>query len=131
MSEMGKRFALGAAHAVENSLASVTKDFESGVGAFFSGGHAETHSVKPTEIQMNESSQNVTQERTSEGQIIANQDVNGTPAYLVATENAHGEPEKVLIGKGNTDFQVGQDVVMSWGKDGQLLGMEEQREYGL
>lgn len=131
MSEMGKRFALGAAHTVENTLASVTKDFDSGVGAFFSGGHAETHGVKNTEIQMNEPSQSVNQERTAEGQIVANQDVNGTPAYLVATENAHGEPEKILIGKGDTDFQVGQDVVLSWGKDGQLTGMEEQREYGL
>lgn len=131
MSEMGKRFALGAAHTVENVLASVTKDFDSGVGAFISGGHAETHDVKNTEIQINEPSQSINQERTSEGQIIANQDVNGTPAYLVATENAQGEPEKILIGKGETDFQVGQDVVLSWGKDGQLTGMEEQREYGL
>lgn len=53
------------------------------------------------------------------------------PPYLVQTENAKGEPEKVLIEKGKTDFPVGQDVTLSWGKDGQLTGMEEQHDYGI
>lgn len=131
MSELGKKV-FGAAQAVENTLASTVKDFESGIGAFISGGNAHTHEPEPVrEPQLTEPTKEASQERTAAGQIVANQDVNGTPAYLVQTENAQGEPEKVLIEKGKTDFQVGQDVTLSWGKDGQLSGMEEQRDYGL
>lgn len=132
MSEVGKNV-FGAAQAVENALASTVKDFESGVGAFFNGGNGRTHEPEPVrETQLTEPTKEASQERTAPGQIVANQDVNGTPAYLVQTENAKGEPEKVLVEKGKDDsFQVGQDVTMSWGKDGQLKGMEEQRDYGI
>ena len=131
MSELGKKV-FGAAQAVENTLASTVKDFESGVGAFFSGGNAHTHEPESVrEPQLTEPTKEAGQERSAPGQIVANQDVNGTPAYLVQTENAQGEPERILVEKGKTDFQVGQDVTLSWGKDGQLAGMEEQRDYGL
>lgn len=132
MSEVGKKV-FGAAQAVENAMAATVKDFESGVGAFFTGGNARNHESEPVrEPQMTEPNKEASEERTASGQIVANQDVNGTPAYLVQTENAKGEPEKILVEKGKDDtFQVGQDVTMSWGKDGQLTGMEEQRDYGI
>ena len=80
------------------------KDFESGVGAFFNGGNGRTHEPEPVrETQLTEPTKEASQERTAHGQIVANQDVNGTPAYLVQTENAKGEPEKVLVEKGKDD----------------------------
>lgn len=45
MSELGKKIT-GAMMVVENSLAAEVRDFESGIGAFFSGGHAKTHEVE-------------------------------------------------------------------------------------
>ena len=36
-----------AAQVVENTMSAFAKDFESGVGAFFSGGHAKTHEPEP------------------------------------------------------------------------------------
>ena len=44
MSEAGKKI-IGAMQTVENSLAATVRDFESGIGSFFSGGHAKTHEV--------------------------------------------------------------------------------------
>ena len=132
MSEVGKKI-FGAARVVENALASTVNDFESGVGAFLSGGNGRTHEPAPVrEMQLTEPTTEVSQERTALGQIVANQDVDGTPAYLVQTENAKGEPEKVLFKQGKNDsFEVGQEVTMSWDKEGQLNGMEEQRDYGI
>lgn len=46
MSEVGRKIS-SAAQVVENSLAAAVKDLESGIGSFFSGGHAHTHEAAP------------------------------------------------------------------------------------
>jgi hypothetical protein len=59
MSELGKKV-FGAAQAVENTLASTVKDFESGIGAFISGGNA--HEPEPVrETQLNEPAKEASQ----------------------------------------------------------------------
>ena len=132
MSEIGRKIS-GAAQVVEKTLVSEIRDFESGIASFISGGDARTHAPEPVrEPRFSEPEHgSESQERTAAGQIVANQDVNGTPAYLVQTENAKGEPERIFVEKGETNFSIGQDVILGWGKDGQLNSMEEQRDYGL
>jgi len=82
MSELRKQV-FGAALAVENAFAATLKDFDSGVGSFFSGGEARTHEPK----------------QVHDWQL---------------------EPKK----------EASQEP-LSWGNDGQLTGMEEQRDYGI
>jgi len=106
MSEFGKK-ASRAAEAVENTLAAVVKDMESGLGTFFSGGNAITHEPEPL--------REARQERDSTGgQIIANQQIDGKDYYLVQTENPAGQSERVLFEKNGTNYQPGQDVVVKW-----------------
>ena len=65
MSELGKKV-FGATQAVENTLASTVKDFESGVGAFISGGNAHTHEPEPVrEPQFTEPAKEASQERSA------------------------------------------------------------------
>jgi len=68
MSETGKNL-YKASQVVENSLAAVTKDFESGVASFFSGGNAKTHEPEPVkESQSSEQKQGQEQEVTTSSQ---------------------------------------------------------------
>lgn len=130
MSEIGKAVVNGV-KTVENTLASIAKDLESGVGSFFSGSEARSHTPEAVREPTLANEQSAGQERWAHGQVIDVQDVNGKPSYLVQTENAKGEPEQIFIEKGHTSFEVGQDLTLGWGKDGQLMSMEEERGYGI
>lgn len=115
MSEAGKKI-ISAAQVVENSLAAAVRDLESGIGSFFSGSHAKTH--EPAPVRESSSQEREKQGDTfSQGQIIASQDIGGTPYYLVQTENPKGGPEKVLFEKGDTNYQAGTDVSVKWGTE--------------
>lgn len=107
-----------AAQVVENTMAAFAKDFESGVGAFFSGGHAKTHEPEPVKESQGEKEKE--QDATSAGKIVASQNVDGKDCYLVQTENpTSGKPESVLFEKGDTNYQHGADVTVTWGNEGQ------------
>jgi hypothetical protein len=118
MSETGKNL-YKASQVVENTLAAFTKDFESGVGAFFSGGNAKTHEAEPVKESQSEQKQGQEQDVTTAGKIVASQNVDGKDLYLVQTENPGGKPESVLFEKGGTNYQHGADVTVSWGGEGQ------------
>lgn len=134
MSETGKKI-LSAAQVVENSLAASVKDLESGIGAFFSGSDAKTH--RPQEVQEQASVPAPEREPGRDitpGQIIANQDVGGKQFYLVETQTPNGGQERSLFEKGDTNYQAGTDVNVSWGDEGRptsaKVGKDAEMSWG-
>lgn len=113
MSEVGKKIH-SAAQVVENSLAATVKDLESGIGSFFSGGHAKTHEAEPVREAGQDQEREQQQPDSTAGRIVANQQVGGKDYYLVQTENPAGQSERVLFEKGGTNYQAGQDVMVKW-----------------
>lgn len=129
MSEIGKKI-LGAAQVVENSLAASVRDFESGIGAFLSGGDAKTN--RPQEVQEQAPTREQEPSRDSTpGQIVANQEIGGKPFYLVQTQNQQGQQENVLFEKGSTNYQAGTDVNVSWGDEGRPTGAKVGKDVEL
>jgi len=112
-----KRKAAQLGQVVENTLAATVKDVESGIAAFFTGGHARTHEPEPVKESHAPAEQAQGQDVTTSGTIVASQDMNGTPCYLVEAENPQGQKEKILFEKGDTNYQHGSTVSIKWGDE--------------
>lgn len=126
MNDVTRKIA-SAAQAVENTLAATVKDIESGIGSFFSGGHARTHEPEPVHEpkQEQERGQQAAPDTTA-GQIVANQQMNGKDYYLVQTENQAGQPERALFEKNGTNYEPGQDVIVKW-NDGKPASAQAEK----
>lgn len=129
MNQLGPKI-VGAARAVEATMGAITKDVSSGMGSFLSGERAHTHEVAAVGESRGAGQQSdAITDRSSSGQVIANQIVDGRPAFLIQTQNEQGQPHNVLLEKGDRDWAVGQQLQLTWGRDGQLTGAEIEHGY--
>jgi hypothetical protein len=116
-----------AAQVVSNSIGAAAADLQSGIGSFFSGGHAHTHDPAPVhEPKSQEREQQAPAADTTAGQVVASQQIGGKDYYLVQTENQAGQPERALFEKNGTDYQPGQDVIVKW-NDGKPASAQAEK----
>lgn len=117
-----------AAQVVGNSIGAAAADLQSGIGSFFSGGHAHTHDPAPVQESKQEkgSEQQASVPDSTAGQVVANQQIGGKDYYLVQTENQAGQPERALFEKNGTDYPPGQDLIVKW-NDGKPASAQAEK----